>query len=226
MEFRILGSLEVEHEGELLKLGGSKQRAVLALLLLHANDVVPRERLIDELWGGDRPTPRRRPVQVTSRGCERRSAAGDRQQRRPGYVLEAEPSEVDLERFERWSTEGRAALEPASRRRREDSAPRRSRCGAGRRSPIATSPSRGRERPPRGAAARGGRGADRGRFRARRQPSSSELEPRAEHPLRERLRGQLMLALYLSGRQAEALEAYRQGPACSQRSWGSSQVRS
>jgi DNA-binding SARP family transcriptional activator len=55
MGFRILGPLEVEAEGRLLKLGGAQPRALLALLLLHANDVVPRERLIDELWGGQRP---------------------------------------------------------------------------------------------------------------------------------------------------------------------------
>jgi len=51
LDFRILGPLEAEEDGRLLTLGGSKQRAVLALLLLHANEVVPRDRLIDELWG-------------------------------------------------------------------------------------------------------------------------------------------------------------------------------
>jgi DNA-binding SARP family transcriptional activator len=55
MEFRILGPLEVEHDDRLVNLGGSKQRALLASLLLRANEVVPRDRLIDRLWGDDPP---------------------------------------------------------------------------------------------------------------------------------------------------------------------------
>jgi len=55
MEFRILGPLEVLEEGRPVALGGAKQRALLAVLLLHANEVVSRDRLIDELWGGEPP---------------------------------------------------------------------------------------------------------------------------------------------------------------------------
>ena len=55
MDFRILGPLEVEDDGRVLRLGGAKQRALLAVLLLHANEAVSRDRLIDELWGESPP---------------------------------------------------------------------------------------------------------------------------------------------------------------------------
>ncbi len=64
MEFRILGSLEVEAEGRVLKLGGAQPRALLALLLLHANEPVARDRLIEELWGGRPPETAATAVQV------------------------------------------------------------------------------------------------------------------------------------------------------------------
>jgi DNA-binding SARP family transcriptional activator len=64
MKFRILGPLEVEDDGRELALGGPKPRALLAVLLLHPNEVVPADRLIDELWGGDSR-------QSTSLGCAR-----------------------------------------------------------------------------------------------------------------------------------------------------------
>ena len=64
MEFRILGSLEVLENGHQVPLGGSKQRALLASLLLHANEVVSRDRLIDELWGASPPDTARTALQV------------------------------------------------------------------------------------------------------------------------------------------------------------------
>ena len=74
MEFRILGSLEVRENGHQVPLGGSKQRAVLASLLLHANEVVSRDRLVDELWVPHLPPPPRPRSRCTSPSCARRSA--------------------------------------------------------------------------------------------------------------------------------------------------------
>ena len=74
MEFRILGPLQVLDEGREVPLGGAKQRALLALLLLDPNRVVSRDRLIDELWGGSPPTPPRRRSRCTSPICARPSA--------------------------------------------------------------------------------------------------------------------------------------------------------
>ena len=212
MEFRILGPLEVEDEGRLLKLGGAKQRAVLALLLLHANDVVPRERLIDELWGGSRPTPRAPPSRCTSRSCASASAVtGSRRVARDTRSTSS-PTSSTWSGFEALVAEARRPG-AGSRRRRSPSGPQLWQGPASRRArrpPVRPArrlapggvalspPSRSGSRPSSGSAA------------------TRELVPElerlvAEHPLRERLRGQLMLALYLSGRQAEALEAYRQG---------------
>jgi len=107
LDFRILGPLEAEQDGRLLTLGGSKQRAVLALLLLHANEVVPRDRLIDELWGERAPETAATALQgyvsglLKARGVERIVT------RAPGYLLQVEPDALDLGRFERLMREGR-----------------------------------------------------------------------------------------------------------------------
>ena len=74
MEFRILGPLEVHGDNGAVAAGGTKPRAVLAVLLLHANEPVSAERLALALWGEDAPTARSRPSRCTSRGCARRSA--------------------------------------------------------------------------------------------------------------------------------------------------------
>ncbi len=71
MEFRILGSVEVVNGGRALALGPSKQRALLAVLLLHVNEVVSRDRLIEDLWGERAPEPRRRRFTATSPSCAR-----------------------------------------------------------------------------------------------------------------------------------------------------------
>ena len=72
MDFRILGPLEVLDEGHSVNLGGSKQRALLALLLVHANETLTTERLIDELWGESPPATPPRRSRYISRGCARR----------------------------------------------------------------------------------------------------------------------------------------------------------
>ena len=101
MEFRLLGPLEVRTRGRALPLGGPKQRAVLAMLLLHANEVVSVERLIDELWG-ERPPKAVVPSIQNSVARLRRTIGRDRIERRPpGYVLRARDEEVDAAVFER-----------------------------------------------------------------------------------------------------------------------------
>ena len=111
LQFRILGPLEVARDGAVVDLGARKQRAVLALLLLSANRVVPTERLIDELWGDTPPETARSALQVYvaalrkalgSEGSALRTTA-------PGYVLDVEPGALDLDRFVALRAEAQAA---------------------------------------------------------------------------------------------------------------------
>src|ERR1700746_3796473 len=114
MEFRILGPLEVADGDSLGALGGAKQRALLAILLLHANEVVSSDRLIDELWGEQSPDSGRTALQV--RISQLRKALGPAGAllitRPPGYVIRLEREQLDLYRFERLVGEGDGA-EPA-----------------------------------------------------------------------------------------------------------------
>src|SRR5262245_4312157 len=109
MEYRVLGPLEVLGGAGPLPLGGAKQRGVLALLLLNANRVVPRERLIDELWGEDPPETAVTIVQVYVSRLRKLLPAASLVTRPPGYVLEVDPESVDLFRFERLVKEAREA---------------------------------------------------------------------------------------------------------------------
>src|SRR5689334_1870825 len=217
IEFRVLGPLEVEVDGRAASLGGPKQRALLAALLLDAGRVVATERLIDAVWGEAPPATARHSVEVYV--SRLRSALADEAgvllgTRQPGYVLRIDRDQLDLSRFEDLVAEGRAALaeddpERAAARLREALALWR---GA----PLADVRFESPER----------RDADRleelrlatlgDRIEAdlaigRHADLIGELEALvAEHPLREPLRAQLMLALYRSGRQADALGVYRQ----------------
>src|SRR5712692_5528614 len=118
MEFLILGPLEVRSEGRELSLGGAKQRAVLAVLLLHRNEVVSTDRLIDELWNERPPATAAKVVQVyvsqlrkALRGRRGRNEADSiLVTRAPGYALRVEPGELDADRFEQLVDEGRRAL--------------------------------------------------------------------------------------------------------------------
>src|SRR5262245_32171378 len=111
MQFRILGPLEVEDAGRLVAVGAGKQRALLAVLLLNANDVVPADRLIDELWDGDTPDTARKAVQVYVSRL-RKALGGDRiRTAGRGYRLGVEPDELDLDRFERIVRRGRELRE-------------------------------------------------------------------------------------------------------------------
>jgi DNA-binding SARP family transcriptional activator len=118
MQFRILGPLEVVPGDRLVALGAGKERALLAVLLLHANEVVPRERLIDELWGEAPPATVAKSLQVHVshlRRALRGGGAGNGADgllvtRAGGYMLRLEPGQFDLDRFERLLQDGRRAL--------------------------------------------------------------------------------------------------------------------
>jgi YVTN family beta-propeller protein len=218
MQFRILGPVEVEEDGRLLPLGSAKQRALLAILLLHANEVVSRDRLIDELRGERAPASALHSLEVyVSRLRKTLQANGGEQllvTRAGGYLLRLEPDQLDVTCFERLLEEGRRALAAGNCER---AAERLAEALALWRGPalgdLAYEPFAGPEierlEEQRLAAleerieaefALGGHTAMVG-----------ELEALSgKHPLRERLHGQLMLALYRSGRQAEALEAYQE----------------
>jgi len=122
MEFRILGPLEVDCDGRKLSLGGAKQRALLAILLLHANEVVSTDRLVEELWGDRAPATAAKVVHVYVSNLRKALRAGrtaprgeDGQEtvlvtRPTGYMLQVERDELDADCFERLVEHGRAEL--------------------------------------------------------------------------------------------------------------------
>ena len=214
MEFRILGPLEVREGGAPLEIGAGKQRALLAVLLLQAGTAVPVERLIDALWDENPPASAVNSVHVYV--SQLRKLLGPRLVTRAhGYALELEPGELDAQRFLGLLAESRERLAGGD----PDGAAALLRDGFAlwRGPPLADFAYE------RFAQAEVRRLEDmrlvatEERIEADLQRGlDSELVPElellaAEHPLRERLRGQLMLALYRSGRQAEALAAFRTG---------------
>src|SRR3954466_8662377 len=109
MEFRLLGPLEVVERDRVLVLGGGRQRALFAMLLLHANEVVPADRLIEELWGQAPPATAGKIVQVYVSRLRKELEDGRLVTRSPGYLLRVDRSELDLARFEQLVAEaGRA----------------------------------------------------------------------------------------------------------------------
>ena len=210
IEFRVLGPLEVWAEGRALQLRRPKQRALLAVLLLHAGEVVSTDRLIEELWAGK--PPRAAVGSIQNLISDLRKALGRDlvRTRQPGYVLDIEPEQVDLHRFERLVAQ---ASEGGDAERRSELL--RAALSLWRGPPLADLEL---EAFARVEVAR----IEELHTTAREELIDAELELGrhaqligeletlvTENPLRERLRGQLMLALYRSGRQAEALEAYR-----------------
>ena len=210
MEFRILGPLEVSEGDGILALGGAKPRALLALLLLHANQVVSRDRLIDELWGASPPETAPTALQVHVSQLRKTLGRDLILTRPPGYLIRVDDGELDLDRFERLvaSTHGQEPAK-AARLLREALALWRGVPLAELEVSFALA-ERTRLEERRLAALEQRIQAD---LALGRHP---ELVPELEgivheYPLRERLRGQLMLALYRCGRQADALEVYRSG---------------
>src|SRR5215467_5086349 len=219
LRFRILGPLAAFADEEPLQVGGPKQRALLALLLLSANRVVPRERLLAELFielntnSADHALrnqiSRLRKVLAVAGAEPPRLVA-----RPPGYLLRVEPGELDLEEFEQLVADGREALatgDPSSATRSLRAAES---LWSGR--ALADLDLEGLVRIEIERLEELRLTATEERIDAelalgRQRELVGELEALSgEHPYRERFRAQLMLALYRSGRQAEGLEVYRQ----------------
>ena len=114
MEFRVLGPLEVGSDETSLPLGSGKERALLAILILNANQTVARDRLVDDLWGERAPESAAKAVQTYVSRLRKRLPAGILRTRPPGYVLELEPEQLDLHRFERLLAAGQGALADGS----------------------------------------------------------------------------------------------------------------
>src|SRR5215207_7580 len=213
MEFRILGPLEVwDGEGE-VSLGGPKPRALLAVLLLHANEVVSSDRLIDELWGEESPGRATAALRVNVSRLRKALPQDVLTTRSRGYVIRVEPDELDLHRFERLVDEGRSLRArglagDASERVRDALAMWRGPALADFAYESFAQAAIARLEEIRLAAIE--LRIDTDLALGRHDELVGEIEALvAEHPLRERLRRCLMTALYQSGRQAEALNAYQ-----------------
>jgi YVTN family beta-propeller protein len=216
MDFRILGPLDVRAGGRSIQLGAAKQRAVLALLLLRAGEVVPMDQIIDELWGDNPPASAVKLVQTyVSRLRKELAGAGDDVilTRAPGYIAEVEAGELDVARFVSSIAEARRA---ASDGRREEAS-----------NLFAEALAMWRGRPAEDVVLQRNADAEIDRLeelRAAAQLESlavevdlgrnaraiGELKSRiADDPYAERAHALLMLALYREGRQAESLEVFR-----------------
>lgn len=210
VEFRLLGPLEARRDGRVVELRGAKRRAVLAILVLHANEVVRADRLIEEVWGEQRPTNASAALQNHISRLRKDLGAEVLVTKPWGYVLRAGSDDVDLFRFERLFTEAKAL--PARERAAllaEALALWRGPALADLANEPALALEIGRLEDMRLAALEQRIDAD--LELGRHEELIPELEGLiAQQPLRERLRGQLILALYRSGRQAEALETYRE----------------
>ena len=211
MQFRILGPLEVADGDSVVPLPGTKQRALLALLLLNANEVVSSDRLIDELWGEDAPGSGRSALQVRVSQLRKTLGATGSQivTRAPGYLLRLDAEQLDLSRFERLVAEATAAPPSVA------AAKLREALALWRGPPLAdlayeafAQPAIARLEELRLAAIESRVDADLALGRHAEMVAELEALVR-EHPVRENPRAQLMLALYRSGRQADALAVYQ-----------------
>ena len=215
MDFRILGPLEVIADGRSYPIGSGKQRALLAILLLRANEPVATDTLLELLWGERAPATSRKTLQAyVSRLRKALGAANGRIVTRPnGYMLRVAPGELDLERFETLAEQGRRALAADDPERAAGLV--RAALELWRGPPLAdlrfeafAQPEIHRLEELRLAALEDRFDAD--LESGRDAELAAELEALVdEHPLRERLHRQRVVALYRAGRQAEALEAYR-----------------
>ncbi len=211
LDFRILGPLEVLDDDRKIELGGARQRAVLAILLLHRGETVSMDRIVDLLWGERPPATAVKTVQVYVSHLRRALVEQVVVSSRGGYALVVDAECVDALRFERLVDEGRAASDDPARAAEL----LRSALAIWRGPALGDL---GYEPFAQDAVAR----LEESRLAAveeraevdlrlgRHAELVAELEGLVrEHPLRERLRAQHMLALYRSGRQAEALESFQ-----------------
>src|SRR5215472_4567356 len=214
MRVRILGPFHLEDGGRRITIGGLRQRAVLAALLLHASEVVPSELLLMDLWGEDAPPGTANALQAAVSRLRRLLPPGRLVTTGPGYMLRLFPAELDAAQFEQLIFEGRDALAAGAATEAVQLLDQAMSLWRGppladfRYDPFAQAEIARLEElqlaclEERNEArlALGSPGA-----------LTAELGRMVnDHPLRERLRGQLMLALYRSGRQTEALETYRE----------------
>lgn len=212
MEFRILGPLEVIDDGRELSIRGRKLQALLVLLLLNAGETVSRDRLIAELWGDDPPATAAKTLQVHVSRL-RREVGDAVVTRGGGYSVRVPPHGLDLRRFEALVAEGRAAL--ADHRPEDGEAPLSDALALWRGPAL---PELADEPFARTEIGR----LEQLRLDALEDHTEAELSLGrhaqaidtleglvARHPYRERSRALLMLALYRGGRQADALDAYR-----------------
>jgi predicted ATPase/DNA-binding SARP family transcriptional activator len=206
-QFRLLGPLTATIEGAPVEVGGEKRRALLAALLLRASEVVPRDELIDALWGEDPPDTARNTLQVYVSQLRKVLPGGLLETMPSGYRLAVDASAVDVFEFESLAQAGRSALTIGDATGAAEMLRRA--LGLWRAAPVdVPQPEALRLDELRLTALEDRIDAD--LALARHAQLVGELEGLvAEHPLRERLRGQLMLALYRAGRQADALAVYQ-----------------
>lgn len=217
MDFRVLGTLEVLEEQQRIALGGARQQALLAILVLHRRQVVSTDRLIDELWGESPPPSAAKTIQVYI--SHLRKALGDARIETHGraYRLVTTSSEVDVDRFEALISTGRAQLDAGSSLDASES------LAAGlalwRGPPLAEFAYEPFAQAEIARLREAHSGAREDRIEAelalgRHASLIGELsELVREEPLRERPQRMLMLALYRSGRHVEALELYQRASA-------------
>jgi DNA-binding SARP family transcriptional activator len=220
MDYRLLGPFEVYRSGGPVAIGAGKRRALLAVLLLHANEVVPTDRLIDDLWPERPPATAANAVQVYVSQLRKDLGARNGQiltTRPNGYVLQVADEDLDVRRFENGIAAGERALARGEAARAADLL--RGALSLWRGPPLldfAYESFAQREimRLEERRLTAVERRIDADLALGRHAPVVSELEVLVgEHPFREGLRASLMLALYRCGRQAEALSAYREGRA-------------
>jgi DNA-binding SARP family transcriptional activator len=214
MRVRILGPFHLEDGGRRVMIGGVRQRAVLADLLLHANEVVPSEQILVDLWGEDAPPSTANALQAAISRLRRLLPPGRLTTTAPGYILRIFPAELDATQFEQLIFEGRDTL--AAGRTAEAVQLLDQAMTLWRGPPLADF----RYEPFAQAEIARLEELQLACLEERNEAhlalgSATALTAElgqmvAEHPLRERLRAQLMLALYRSGRQTEALDAYRE----------------
>jgi DNA-binding SARP family transcriptional activator len=211
-EFRLLGPLEALIDGNSVNLAAAKPRALLALLLLNRNRVVPTEALIDELWGDEPPARATKTLQVYVSQLRKELGPERLLTRAPGYELRVAEDELDVDRFEKLAAEARERLAVGDAAGAVEGMRRALDLWRGRallefREPFAERAA-ARLEDLRLAA------VEDLLFAALETGEAAGIVPELEelvasHPLRERPRELLMLALYRAGRQADALELFR-----------------